>query len=289
MTDPTVCGVDVSESARSVVDTARWLANRTGGRLLVMHVIEEPRLEAEEFATTLRNRLGSGDHEVRVVEGSPTIALLAASEEEQAGFIVVGSRGQSVLRSGLLGSVSREVVARAGTPIVVVPPQLSEPPRDDRGARSIVCGVDGSEHALAAVRVAGQLAQALECRLIVVHALQGLRATASYLGARDSSPPLSGQPDARAKQAAGIVRDAIDSLGADATGAVETGSPWDVLEAVADRESSPLIVVAARGRGAVRAALFGSVAGRLATTARRPVVMVPEPPDSTIPSYEKRD
>jgi hypothetical protein len=52
--------------------------------------------------------------------------------------------------------------------------------------------------------------------------------------------------------------------------------PRAVLESVADRETSWLVVVAARGRGAVRTALFGSVAVPLATTAGRPVVMVPE-------------
>jgi nucleotide-binding universal stress UspA family protein len=276
MTDPIVCGIDISESTRSVVDTAWWLANGIGGRLVVVHVVEEPDLEAQEFASTVRNRLGAGDNEVRVAEGSPAAALLKAVEDEHAEFLVVGSRGQSSLRSGLFGSVSSQVAARARAPVVVVSPQVREGPRGDGGGRSIVCGVDGSEHALAAARVAGQLARHLECRLLLVHALQDLPATASYLGARATNPPLSAQPDARERLAAEIVRDAVDLLGGDATGVVEVGSPWDVLESVADREAGSLLVVAARGRGAVRAALFGSVAARLATTASRPVVMVPE-------------
>jgi nucleotide-binding universal stress UspA family protein len=276
MTGPVVCGVDISESARSVLDTARWLADGVGSHLIVVHAAEEPSSEAEEFATNVRNRLRAVDHEVRLAEGAPAEALLTAVEEEHAEYLVVGSRGQSALRSGIFGSVSRAVTARSLAPVVVVPPRISDAPGVNGDERSVVCGVDGSEHALSAVRVAGRLARQLDCRLLLVHALQDLRATASYLGARATNPPLSAQSDARERQAAQIVADAVDSLEGDVTGIVEIGAPWEVLEEVAERESGSLVVVAARGRGAVNTALFGSVAARLATTAGRPVVMVPE-------------
>jgi nucleotide-binding universal stress UspA family protein len=280
MSDVIVCGVDVSEAARPVLDTARWLADGVGGRLIVVHAVEEPDAEAQEFASIVRDRLGAGDHEVRVVEGSPAAALLTAIVTENAGFLVVGSRGQGPLSAGVFGSVSREVTARARIPVVVVPPGIAEGSGADGAARSIVCGVDGSEHALTAVRVAGGLAHALVWRLVLVHALPGVRATASYLGARDTNPPWSAQPDARSKLADQIVHDALEvvnGLGPEAIGVVEDGAPWDVLEAVASREDCPLLVVAARGRGAVRSAVFGSVATRLATGSHRAVVMVPAP------------
>ncbi len=127
-----------------VVDTARWLADGVGARLVVVHVVEEPVVKAEEFASIVRDRLGAGDHEVRVAEGSPAVTLLKAAEKEQAGFLVVGSRGQCSLGSGLFGSVSCEVSSRACAPIVVVPPRLSEASRGTGRERSIVCGVDGS-------------------------------------------------------------------------------------------------------------------------------------------------
>ncbi len=136
--------------------------------------------------------------------------------------------------------------------------------------------MDGSEHALAAARVAERLARALRCRLVLVDALMDFRATAGYLSARSTNPPLSGQPDARERQAAQIVRDAVERTGNSATGVLEVGAPWDVLEAIADREVGWLVVVGARGAGAVRSAVFGSVAVRLTTSARRPVVTVSE-------------
>lgn len=274
MMDSIVCGVDVSDAAWSVFGTGRWLADRMSARLVVVHVVEEPIAQARELASVVENRLGAGDREVRLAHGEPADALLKAVEEDHAAFLVVGSRGRSSLASGVFGSVSRQVTADASVPVVVVPPGVPEPSADDPAGRSIVCGVDGSEHALATAQVAGRLARSLGCRLVLVHALMDLTATAGYLGARATNPPFSGQPDARERLAEQIVRDAVERVGDGPTGVVEVGAPWDVLEAVADRESGWLLVVAARGAGPLRSAMLGSVAARLATSARRPVMMV---------------
>jgi hypothetical protein len=74
------------------------------------------------------------------------------------------------------------------------------------------------------------------CRLIVVHAPPGFQSYVSYRGARHTglSPPA--QPDAARRHAKEIVDDAVDAVGGDATGVVESGLPWDVLQDVADRE-----------------------------------------------------
>ncbi len=277
-----VCGVDASEAARPVSDAARQLADSLAERLVVVHVVEEPVQEAEELASAIRARLDAGG-EVRLAEGAPAEGLMRATEEEDADFLVVGSRGRGSLRSGLFGSVSRDLATRARSPVVVVPPAVSANLDPGDGAQpSIVCGVDGSEHALLAAQVADRLAQRLEWRLIVVHALPSVSDTAAYLGASPTTPPLSGQHDARHRQAAQIVSDAIGSLRAQAESVVEDGTPWDVLESVADREAGRMLVVAARGLGTVRTAVFGSAAARLATSARRPVVIVPEPAEAAI-------
>ncbi|MCU0308654.1 MAG: universal stress protein [Thermoleophilia bacterium] len=143
-------------------------------------------------------------------------------------------------------------------------------------AGAIVCGVDGSDHALAAVRIARGLAEDLGAPLVVVHALMGLKATIRYAGARSTNAPLTGQPDERERIAGTIIEGALGVAGEGATGIVENGSPWEVLEAVAAQEDARLIVVAARGQSSLRTALFGSVAQKLAAEATRPVLVVPE-------------
>jgi nucleotide-binding universal stress UspA family protein len=106
-----------------------------------------------------------------------------------------------------------------------------------------------------------------------------VKAVVSYRGARSTTPPVTGQPDAVQRQAQRVVEEAIEAVDVDveATGLVESGAPAGVLAAVADREDARLIVIAARGMGAVRAAFLGSVTTVLATSATRPVVVLSEP------------
>ena len=268
-----VCGVDSSDAAEAVAETARWLANGLKSHLVLVHATEEPAAKADEVLTSVRVRLSLGGRDdVRLAEGAPAARLMDCVDEEGAELLVVGSRGRGSIRSAVLGSVSRTLATSSSCPVVIVPAGS----RDRVGDASIVCGVDGSEHAVAAARLADELAGRLGMRLLVVHALPDVKSVVSYPGARSTAPPLSGQPDARARLARQIVDDAVEAVEGRATGIIEAGPPWDVLEAVADREAGRLLVVAARGHSGLRAALFGSVASQLATSSRRPLVVLPE-------------
>ena len=268
-----VCGVDLSDAAAPAIAVARHLAGALGGLLLIAHAVDGPGDQADRIAA-LRERAGAGDAEVRLLPPAPAAeALLAVCADEGARLLVVGSRGHSALRSGLLGSVTRDLAAGAPIPLVVVPPHYA----GGDGGATVVCGVDGSAHAVAAARISGELAGALGGRVVVAHALKDLRATIAYLGARSTQPALTGQPDAREAEAVAIVEEALGGAGDGAAGVIEPGAPWDALQAVADREDASMLAVAARGQSAARAALLGSVATRLAEEATRPILVVPEP------------
>ena len=145
-------------------------------------------------------------------------------------------------------------------PVVIVPSGVPAPGKDDGaddGDPSVVCGVDGSDEAFAATRLAGRLATRLGCRLVAVHARQNLRAVRAYPGASTATPPVTGQEDAVRELADEVIKKARDAAGVDAVGVVEPGPPTEVLESVADRERARLIVIASRGVGALRATLLG--------------------------------
>ena len=271
-----VCGVNLSDAAAPAIAVARRLAAGLDTGLLIAHAVDGPGDQADRLSA-LRDRAGAEDAEVRLLPPRPAAdALMAAAVDEGAELLVVGSRGHAALRSGLLGSVTRALAARSPIPLVVVPPHYPDG-ADGGGEATVVCGVDGSGHAVAAARIAGGLARALGGRVVIAHALKDLRATIAYLGGRSTQPPLSGQPDAREADAVRIVEEALGAAGDGATGVVEPGAPWDALQAVADREGARMLAIAARGQSAARAALFGSVATRLAEEATRPILVVPEP------------
>jgi nucleotide-binding universal stress UspA family protein len=272
-----VCAVDDSEAAGRVFETARGLADAWEARLLVVHALAGQ--DADDAGTSIRARLAqAGDlAEVRLIAGAPLEAILEAADREGAELLVVGSRGRGRLRSTVLGSVSRELASRARCPVVIVPSRArwtgAGSGIEDADA-SVVCGVDGSDQALAAAAFAGQLATRLGCRLVVVHARQNLRALAEYPGASSATPPVTGQEDAVQQLVADVVKEAGAVAGVSVVGVVEPGPPTEVLEAVADREAARLIVIAARGVTGLRATVLGSVAADLPVSAARPVVVL---------------
>jgi len=259
-----------------IIDTARWLAAAYNAQLVVAHAFDEAVLDAEKIMDEVRLRTAADRQvETRLVEGSPAERLLGIADEEGAAFIVAGSRGRGAMASGVLGSVSRTLVRNANCPVVVVPPNSGDPTvAADRDA-TIVCGVDGSDHALAAARVARALAERLGYRVAVVHAPRSLKSM-TYLG-RSTTPSLSQQPDQVARQSSEIVQAAVDLLGDRPSSAhIEAGPPAEVLESVAKEENGRLIVIAGRGTGTVQASLLGSVALELISSAEVPVVVLPE-------------
>jgi nucleotide-binding universal stress UspA family protein len=273
-----VCGVDGSELAPAVLATARWLASAYNAQLVVAHAFDEPVGDAEQVIAEVQRKTADDAHvETRLVEGSAEERLLEMARDEEAGWIVVGSRGRGAVASTLLGSVSRGLVQKATCPVVVVPSEASftgEKPRN--GEASIVCGIDGSDHALAALRLALDLAKRTGDRVVVVHAPRTTKSLLSYVG-RSSTPSLSVQPDVAAKQTDDLVQAAVELLGDHPfTTVVEAGEPAKVLTSVADRENARTIVVAGRGQSTVKGAVLGSVATALMGSADVPVVVVSE-------------
>lgn len=273
-----LCAIDDSDAAQGVLDTARNLAKNLRVPLVVIHVVGDGSDEADALVGRVRERLGDEAADVRVAAGSPAEAIQAVADSEDAELLVVGSRGRGNLRSAVLGSVSRDLAANAKRPVVVVPPGGAWAADGAGGteAASVVCGVDGSEQALAGAVFAGRLAERLYCRLVIVHARQNVRAALSYPGARSDTPPVTGQADSVDKVAAEVVQKAVAAADVGATGIEEPGPPAEILESVAEREQARLIVITARGLGGVRASLLGSVAADLTATAKRPVVVLSE-------------
>ena len=183
---------------------------------------------------------------MRVVFGTPVEGLSAVCSEEAAELLVVGSRGRGPLATALLGSVSAQLASTAACPVLVVPaPEAAERflAREASGG-AIVCGVDGSPESERALHVAAGLAERMMIELLPV-----------YVGAREG--------------------EATRRVGDEGPVRIDYGEPVDGLRRRALGDDGRLIAVGSRGRGAVSAAVLGSVSGALAATAPVPVLVVP--------------
>jgi nucleotide-binding universal stress UspA family protein len=132
-----VVGYDSSDSARSALDQALGLAADLGDRVVIAYGYdpggpgEEYKVHREALreignrvTTEAAERARDAGVEVEVVlrEERPVEALLELASEHDARLIVVGTYGESPLRSAILGSTPHKLLHLSEVPLLVVPP-----------------------------------------------------------------------------------------------------------------------------------------------------------------------
>lgn len=99
--------------------------------LLVAHdpevidrVSGEAGLHALQTARELLDAAGV-EYECEVAKGDPAHTIIDIAERFACDLIVMGARGQSALRSAMLGSVSNEVLHASAVPVVIAKPDVA--------------------------------------------------------------------------------------------------------------------------------------------------------------------
>jgi len=132
-----VLGYDESLGAARALDVAITVASRLSEPLVIVYGAAPPGREGEEFRSHLDALEAIGreavshalDHasqqgvvaEVALVRAKPAEALIQVAEDRDATLIVVGSYGESPLRSALLGSTPHKLLHLSTRPVLVVP------------------------------------------------------------------------------------------------------------------------------------------------------------------------
>jgi nucleotide-binding universal stress UspA family protein len=271
-----VCGVDESGEAAQAARFAADLAVRVGTELVLLHVAPEPwvsthspeydeRIREEEafdraghLATVVNPiRIDPAASAERVVAfGQPVEVLRSIAEDRGASHLVVGSRGQGAVEEILAASTSGPLAREAPCPVILVPAEPVPWSEGSSGA-TIVCGVDGSDGAREAAQEAGELALRLDARLVLAMVIETLG---------DETPDTLVDEIRAGAPGVGVSFQTLNGVAAD-----------ELLE-LARRREARLLVVGSRGRGAVKAAVLGSVSGRLVQQADRPIMVVSRPP-----------
>lgn len=117
-----ICGVDGSKPSFEAARLAADLAERLGDRPLLLHAFDARKRGAARGLAEGEAVAPDGPKLRRLIEsGPPAHALEAVANREGARLIVVGARSHGPLRSALAASVSAQLVAAAGCPVVVLP------------------------------------------------------------------------------------------------------------------------------------------------------------------------
>jgi nucleotide-binding universal stress UspA family protein len=136
----------------------------------------------------------------------------------------------------------------------------------------LVCGIDDSRRGRDAARCANAIADRLAARLVLVHVAQ----VPVVPGASRVPHGRQQLRDCAVSEARRLLaRIAMEAGCSEAEQRVEIGEPVRRLIAIAEEREALILVIGSRGRGALGAALLGSVSLRLCRQASCPVLVVP--------------
>lgn len=229
--------------------------------------IDRARRMVEEFNSSL-----DISHEVR--EESPIDFLLSLSEE--AGMLVMGSRGLGGLSGLVMGSVSAAVVSHADCPVVVV--RRDNEVSEDTKYGPIVVGVDGSAVSRKALEIAFQEASARKAPLHAVHAWSDAQFHSSYAGLVEAQNQMEKLIEDHEQLLTDELAPFVEKFPeVDVKEIIERERPVHTLKDAA--EGAQLLVLGSHGRGGFRGMLLGSTSRALLQYAPCPMMVVR--PDSS--------
>jgi len=282
---PILCGIDFSTESRHAFRTAEALATQLGCPLRVVSAVEPLLIEAAQLRQQLPEFMAHIDRDLRefakplsvpadhvtfrASAGDPADVLLAAAREVQARLIVVGTRGRGQAARLFLGSTTLRLLRHADRPVLVTDANDAADAPDMPAGRTvshIVCGVDFSDGALAAVTAATQLAADLGAGLTLAHAVPHINVPVGWDGlVRDVE-------QGRVADATRQLNQIVAARRLTATVIASVGSPAEVLNAATAADPRDIVALGIHGRAQHRP---GSTALRVLAVTKVPVLAVP--------------
>jgi nucleotide-binding universal stress UspA family protein len=270
---------DFSAASMRSLPYAAAMAKQYGAKLYVAHVVpiesyllgdsqavERLRLARQEAESNLADILqspsvGSISTTTLLDNGDVWGVLRGFIEQYAVDLLVVGTTGRTGLQKVLLGSVAEEAIRESPCPALTVGPRTPE--EAVTSLLKILYASDFSANSLLAAPYAFSCAERFQARLTLLHVIPAL----------PESPYLDAQM-ARARLSE--IVPLYPQLAMTPDVVVEMGSPASVILKVAADFKADLVVIGARGAGAVArlASHFGSIAHRVVSHAHCPVLTV---------------
>ncbi|HEX4165165.1 MAG TPA: universal stress protein [Bryobacteraceae bacterium] len=228
--------VDFSDRSVGAARYAQTLASQFHSHIILLHVendpflvgsegIKGPPMGSVEHTLWLNARLesfsssdlqGTGVTRV-VVQGEPAEKIVEVAGAEEAGLIVMPTRGHGAFRQFLLSSLVAKVLRDSDCPVWTGVHLANAAARHSLSFRKIACAVDLGPHARSGLRWASELASAFGALLLVIHVAKPVAGVRVDASARDPQLEL-------VNHARGEIEDLLSKLGIKAEIAVGSGS-----------------------------------------------------------------
>ncbi len=282
--------VDSSVHAAAAVDLIASLPWPVGSQVVLLPASSEA-LQAQHLwsaAALSRARATLEQRGLRVTcQGTPADGgrrRRSVAQDWQPDLIVMGSNHLRPKDRGQWQGLGEQIIDQSQWPVLVARAPFA-------GLRRILLAVDGSLASQAAIEALASLALPANAEIYVLHVvtpdpLEALTVPGWPAGARLVPPGLSLRSIAawdkhqkleRDQQAQAVVADAVASLtsvGLRARGHIDYGDAADLILHHTRTQKIDLTVVGARGLGAVRGWLLGSVSRQLVQKARGSVWVI---------------
>ena len=230
-----LCPIDFSEHSAAALRVAGGIAKAFGARVVVLHAqrLEVPvyftKAQTQALKAQLRRsaraawgfvndfalgHLPEGvEHSVLLMEDEPVRSVLTVQNDLRAGLVVMGTHGRTGLARLRLGSVMESVLRQTFVPVLTVGPRIRPSP-SLATIRRVLCPVNYTDLARAALDHAAVLAERTKASLIVAHVLEGaaerderssLQQLCDWVSA-DVPQPLHGEGGGQARKRCGANR-----------------------------------------------------------------------------------
>ena len=211
--------------------------------------------------------------------GHPAEAIARRAEEAGVDLIAMGSHGHGALASLLFGSVTLGVLGRTRRPLLLLRGHGKAP----GDSLKVGIAVDGSAYGVAAAGYVLEHRPLFGARpkFTVIHAVPEFGGAAMPDMAGIALPAYSAEEIKAMQQqafdkAVAPVRRLFDQAGVAVDTVCLSGPAGDEIAAHAKKRKLDLLVMGSHGYGAVKAAVLGSVAQRVAAHCATPLLLIRE-------------
>lgn len=289
--------IDGSLMAESALPAAAFLAEKLQARVTLMHVVEknppdavhgQPHLkhaqDAERYLHEVAKRYFPYpirvDCHVHTNEVDDVAGSIVAHVDELAhDLVVMCSHGRGAALHLFLGSIAQSVIARGSKPVLITHPNAEGKPPAFLCRHMLVPLDDDPEHAKA-LPLTKDLARACGATLHLttvvpdLATLSGEKAVASRMLPRTTSRVLELATQDAGKYIRGLEQ-GLRQEGFEACGHVLRGDPAGVIVEAAERAKIDVIVIGTHGKTGMDAFWAGSVAHRVCSQSKVPLLLIP--------------